>query len=150
MSKRISLCFLVLSLTLSQVCLIAQGAPAAKSDPQAIHMLADAFRAMGGAQLSGFADIKIDGTMAAPSSPDIVIGNFSAKARGEDWSMEAIRGASTSSYRVLKGNGSVRKGGVNKPLHPSITSGQRLDIVPLLGRWTEFSEQGSIATLVDS
>jgi hypothetical protein len=119
----------------------------AQSDPQAVQILEKALSAMEGGKLTALVDIRLEGTMALLSSPDLAFGTFVAKVRGEDWSMETTRDATRTSYRILKGTGSMRRDESNMPLQSKSTVGLRLDILPILGRWIEFNEQGSVAQI---
>jgi len=116
-------------------------------DPRAIELLTIAFTQMGG-QSSGVKDFSIRGTITAEASPNAPIGTFVAKARGEDWSLETNLGSNATSFKVLRGTGSIVKNGSKTYLYPSTTAGLTLDIFPLLGRWTEFNDPGSEITLV--
>jgi hypothetical protein len=119
-----------------------------KSDLQAMQLLTIAFQTVGGAQRAGLADVRLEGTLRSPDAPDVIIGTFVAKVRGEDWAVETTFGSHTSKYRVLNGAGTLDDGSSTKFFHPSITSGTRLDIFPLFQRWTEFNQPGSAASVV--
>jgi hypothetical protein len=110
-------------------------------------MVTSAFVVMGGPQLNAIKDIQIEGTLLSTDGAG-TIGTFIARARGEDWSLDTTRRSTTASFRVLKGRGSTRKDDAIKSLSPSTTEGLRLDVFPLLGRWTEFKEPGAQVTLV--
>jgi hypothetical protein len=123
---------------------------AIQSDPQALHLLTKAFSLMGGAQKSMLADVRVEGSLSSPMTPSEISGNFIGKIRGSDWSLETTHDTDVISYRVLNGRGSIRQKATTKPLTPAVTLGLTLDILPIFGRWTEFTEPGSVATLTGS
>lgn len=131
-------------------CAISQqsGSALPPSDPEAVRLLRNALVAVGGSQKAQLADVRIEGTLHSPLSPDATLGTFVAKVRGEDWSLRTTIGNSSWHYAVLKGAGTIDNGNSIKFLHPSITFGTRLDLFPLFQRWTEFDQPGSIATIV--
>lgn len=142
-------CFVTILFLLPQTSLPQDRAPViTQSDPQAVQLLSNAFLSIGGGHRAGIADVRIEGTLRSPSVPDEVIGTFTAKARGGDWSVETTIGTHTSKYRVLNGAGTLDDGSSAKNFHPAITAGSRLDIFPLFHRWTEFDQPGSVATIM--
>jgi hypothetical protein len=127
-----------------------QAAPSAQSqrDPVAVQLLNQAFTLMGGERFAQIKDLRIDGTISGPDGTDV--GTFLAKARGADWSLETVRGSDTTSFRVLNDKGTALINGSRKTLQSSITAGLPLDIVPLLGRWTDFRNAQSRVRVVGS
>ena len=110
-------------------------------DPQALAVLARSFAALGGANKPAISDLRVEGTLALPNDPDVSIGTFVAKARGDDFSVETIQAGQSSSYKVLNGRGSFRQGNKVRPLPQYNTHRLTLDILPLFARWTKFDTE---------
>src|SRR5258708_5498943 len=147
--RRFLFCF-IQALAVFPLCLVAQDTQktSIKTDPQAVQMLELVIQRMGGSPISGIADVKIEGNLRSPAAPDEILGSFVAKARGEDWAIQAVHGGRTTEQRVLGGAGTSFDGSASEALHSLITSGTRLDIFPLFQRWTEFDQHGSYASVV--
>ena len=115
-------------------------------DPVALQLLNQAFLLMGGPRKAQVADVRVEGTLALPSAPDLAAGTFLAKARGWDISIDTVRGADRTSYRILGGRGSLRRNGDLKWLPPHNTGGTSLDSLPLFSRWTDFLSPNATIT----
>jgi len=117
---------------------VAQDVP--RRDPQAVQILAGSFAAMGGAQRSVIADLRVEGTLSLPGDPTKVVGSFVLKVRGSDFAVDSLLNGKENRYRVLKGKGSVKRDNVIKPLAPYQTEGLTADVLPLFGRLGDFEK----------
>ena len=105
---------------------------------EALAMLNRAFTFLGGRNLAPNQEFLITGTITSLRAANPANGTFTAKVRGDDFSFETSLGVHQSSYRVLGGVGTVVVNGEKHFLAPHNTNGLRLDVLPLISRWTEF------------